>query len=449
MHHPLSHLVKFKLSHSALATALALTLATPWQSLAQELVPSQSQEEQEVVTITAVKGEKPNNDKPNNEEEAAAKRTSRPSLWLGVVLKTIEGDLANYLEIDGGVLVESVFPESPAAQAGLKKGDVLLSLADKELAAPGDVMAVMRSIDATNAAEPLSMDLQVLRKGDELQLTITPTERPQAARAMALSGEVDIEMVATGEADAEGGDVPGVFSFSFSADQPLEEMQMLIEKLQKMNTGLENEVQIFQLGSPAVRVSPIGELAELSAAQDSPAQDSQVQESQVTVKKVITDGKQLEVTVTRDGEGPAKITVHSNGDTTEYEVEEVDQLDELSAEVREVVEPILKKKGNRVLSFSGGGLQFDATVDDQEVKQWVERYQRIANEMSRKARASAEEMRAQAQQLAEEAKAQATASARFHAEGVAAGNQEVALLKKQIEELRAEVKELREKLEQK
>ncbi len=442
---PLSQNAKGKLSRGALATALALAVVPPWHSLAQETLPDEPQ----VVVIATdedAADETSSNETPSGTQPDSAKRSAQPKLWLGVVLKTIEGDLASYLDIDGGVLVESVFPESPAAAAGLKKGDVLLTFADKELAAPGDVMAIMRDVDTTDIEALQSLTVTALRKGEELLLTITPTPRPGSALKLDVTASVTSEVntdeaeenVAEDASQAEEYEGSGAFSFTFSSDQPFEEMQTLIEKIQQMNEGVEKEVQIFQLGNPAIRVSPSGELAELAASQ----------ESEVVVKKVVTDGKQLEITVTREGEGPAKITVNSNGDTTEYRIDEIEQLDKLSTEVREVVEPLLKKKGNRVLSFSAGGLKLDAELDQQEVKQWVERYQSVANEMSRKARVSAEEMRKKALQMADEVKAQAAASAQAHAENTAAGNPEVALLKQQVEELRAELKELRQKLEQ-
>lgn len=409
--HPLARSSKGKLSRGVLATALALSLLPTWQvpaqeplaqeplaaePLAAEPLPKPAQEEQQVVIIAAEHGDGAKsqmNPFQSNKKQELAKRAAQPKLWLGVVLKTIEGDLASYLDIDGGVLVESVFPESPAAAAGLKKGDVLLTFADQELAAPGDVMAIMRTVDTHNTQELQPLSVKALRKGEELLLTITPTPRPGKTLTLDVTAlvtrEEDAEVADEDVSGAEESESSGAFSFAFSTDQPFAEIQTLIEKIQLMNKGIEKEVQIFQLGNPTIRVSPSGELAELSASQES-----------------------------------------------------------------EVVEPLLKK-GNRVQSFSAGGLKLDAALDQQEVKQMVERYQSMANEMSRKARMSAEEMRTRALQMAGEAKAQAAgsaqaaASARAHAENATAGNPEVALLKQQVEELRAEVKQLRQKLEQK
>ena len=58
--------------------------------------------------------------------------------YLGVRLKSIDAKLAKNLNLPGnrGALVEGVQPGSPAEQAGLKADDVIVKLADREVADP-------------------------------------------------------------------------------------------------------------------------------------------------------------------------------------------------------------------------------------------------------------------------------------------------------------------------
>ena len=55
--------------------------------------------------------------------------------WLGVSIQAMTPELAESFGLDkvNGALVNRVFPGSPAAQAGVKRGDILLSFAGKEI----------------------------------------------------------------------------------------------------------------------------------------------------------------------------------------------------------------------------------------------------------------------------------------------------------------------------
>ena len=56
--------------------------------------------------------------------------------FLGIRLKSITGDLANYLDSRDGILVDAVLPDSPAEASKLQVGDILLAIDDKGLAGP-------------------------------------------------------------------------------------------------------------------------------------------------------------------------------------------------------------------------------------------------------------------------------------------------------------------------
>ncbi len=55
--------------------------------------------------------------------------------YLGVLIKGLDGNLAQELELDitEGVYVDSIMPESAAQEAGLKKGDVIISAAGTDI----------------------------------------------------------------------------------------------------------------------------------------------------------------------------------------------------------------------------------------------------------------------------------------------------------------------------
>jgi S1-C subfamily serine protease len=76
-----------------------------------------------------------------------------------------------------GVLVRSIEPGSPASQAGLRAGDVVISLSGKPVASVADLHRSL-SRDAIGA----KLDVGVLRAGARVTLAIRPNEARPAAR---------------------------------------------------------------------------------------------------------------------------------------------------------------------------------------------------------------------------------------------------------------------------
>src|SRR3546814_12851938 len=56
--------------------------------------------------------------------------------WLGVQIQNVTPDLAEALGLDeaAGAMVAAVTPDSPAEEAGIKTGDVILGFAGKDIA---------------------------------------------------------------------------------------------------------------------------------------------------------------------------------------------------------------------------------------------------------------------------------------------------------------------------
>jgi serine protease Do len=92
---------------------------------------------------------------------------------IGVGLQTITPLLkaALHLPRDSGVLVSDVFPESPAAVAGVKLNDVLLTVNGRPL----DNVAAMTGLSFEHVPGT-AMKIQVLRGGETLALEVTPIE---------------------------------------------------------------------------------------------------------------------------------------------------------------------------------------------------------------------------------------------------------------------------------
>lgn len=104
----------------------------------------------------------------------------RGSPRLGLRLLALTEQLAGYfgLEDRTGILVASVELESPAREAGLRAGDVILSIHGSEVDSPGEAARVIRS------SEGEQVEFGILRRGERRTLTVQVPGREGPAAAL-------------------------------------------------------------------------------------------------------------------------------------------------------------------------------------------------------------------------------------------------------------------------
>lgn len=90
------------------------------------------------------------------------------ALALGAPLASAQSDQPS----EPGLVIVRVDAGGPAAEAGVKRGDILLALDDQEINRPADWLLAMRGLEAGQ-----QVDLQVLHGDDERTLTATVAER--------------------------------------------------------------------------------------------------------------------------------------------------------------------------------------------------------------------------------------------------------------------------------
>src|SRR3546814_10724908 len=75
--------------------------------------------------------------------------------WLGVQIQNVTPDLAEALGLDeaAGAMVAAVTPDSPAEEAGIKTGDVILGFAGKDIADSRELARVGAKHPADSEAE--------------------------------------------------------------------------------------------------------------------------------------------------------------------------------------------------------------------------------------------------------------------------------------------------------
>ena len=99
--------------------------------------------------------------------------------WIGVAVQELTPELAESLKIADlrGTLITEVFGDTPAAQAGMKPGDVLIAVDGKPVLDSARMLALISAI-----APGSSTTLKVIRAQKELELKATVGKRPKAPK---------------------------------------------------------------------------------------------------------------------------------------------------------------------------------------------------------------------------------------------------------------------------
>lgn len=95
--------------------------------------------------------------------------------WIGVEVHEVPEALRAHTTLpkDQGLLVEQIYPGSPAAKAKIARHDVLLTAGDKPLRKVTDLA------EAVQAAQGKKLVLEAVRAGKPIKLEVTPEKRPK------------------------------------------------------------------------------------------------------------------------------------------------------------------------------------------------------------------------------------------------------------------------------
>ncbi len=90
--------------------------------------------------------------------------------WLGILLQAVNNDLAEAFKLDRprGALVAQILPDSPAASAGFRQGDVILRYAGEPVE---DSSQLPRMIGVTPVGKTVAMS--ILRNGEPMEIKAT------------------------------------------------------------------------------------------------------------------------------------------------------------------------------------------------------------------------------------------------------------------------------------
>ena len=96
--------------------------------------------------------------------------------YLGVTLEDMNEDLASYFGVkeDEGVLILNVEEDSPADSAGLKSGDLIVTLNGRTVSNPGEIQDIFTDLEKGDEVE-----IEIIRHQQKQQLTVRLGENPQ------------------------------------------------------------------------------------------------------------------------------------------------------------------------------------------------------------------------------------------------------------------------------
>jgi len=119
--------------------------------------------------------------------------------WLGVSIQTVTPELAKSFKLnkDKGALVTEVFGGSPAAKAGLRRGDVIVKFDDEKIDDPFDL-----SVAVGQTKPGKKSTVKILRGGDEMEISVEIGD--QEGTPLATKEEGKSETWSPGKADRLG-----------------------------------------------------------------------------------------------------------------------------------------------------------------------------------------------------------------------------------------------------
>lgn len=114
--------------------------------------------------------------------------------YLGIGIQSVDAELGETLGVPplGGVLVTEVMEDTPAGQAGLQSGDVILEFDGQRVSKPSELQLVVE-----RSTFGSKVPIRINRGGEELTLTYTPTERPESFGLASSGPQPEVEPEAT------------------------------------------------------------------------------------------------------------------------------------------------------------------------------------------------------------------------------------------------------------
>ncbi len=171
-------------------------------------------------------------------------RSTAQDTYIGVSLESLNNQLGEYFGVkDGkGALITEVFQDSPAEKAGVKAGDVIVSIDGKEVEGPPDIRK-----EVGDKAKGDKLTLGILRDHKQMELSVQVEETPKDFFSMPNAMPMP---------DVDNFNAPSVppmkWLFKGDYDENMPDMKALqdeVKQLQDEMKQLQKELQDLHPGS--------------------------------------------------------------------------------------------------------------------------------------------------------------------------------------------------------
>ncbi len=180
-------MLRFKVTHLLLAL---MVIAIGWPTFAAD-APAKTKNVEKNVVVREKGGDK---DDEDIFEMNIGAGEAGPLVWvmkgrgfLGVTLTELTPELREHFGVpkESGVMVGRIEPDSPAAKAGVKVGDIVTKVDGKDVDSP---FALQRQIRGKKADEAVSLEVWRDRRKETVTATVTERDREQLDMSQLLLG---------------------------------------------------------------------------------------------------------------------------------------------------------------------------------------------------------------------------------------------------------------------
>ena len=240
---------------------------------------------------------------------AVAYGQTRARPWLGVYMQDLTSDLREGMDYKGqGVLITRVAPDSPAERAGMRKGDIVVSLNSRSVQSPDELSRQIR-----DARVGQDVKITVVRDGSRRVLTARLAERSEADEDYGMAPEAP-----EGPAPPELPEAPRAFRF----DRDGSSMPMMM-MMGRGRLGVRVDDLNQDLGTYFSVPDGKGALV-TQVIEDTPAARAGMKAGDVILRvgtKSVKDTEELTRAIRAADEGKTSLTVMRKGAKRTFDVE--------------------------------------------------------------------------------------------------------------------------------
>lgn len=220
--------------------------------------------------------------------------TTEERYVLGVQCEVADELLRGHLKLGNtGLLIHDVREETPAAEAGLRKDDIIISINETELESLSQLVGIVSESDGS------PVKLIVLRAGDRQEISVTPRKMqvPKMVVPARMDAEDFDELLGSANADVRVRRIHPGLLIEGGVPGEQKDLQALIEKLRQMaekSASAEDQTQ----GGETALPNKDGQDAEATVAEG---------EAQATIKQLQEQVRDLQeelAKLRKDGKSP-------------------------------------------------------------------------------------------------------------------------------------------------